>query len=407
VEIASSFVLPALRALSRNKMRSALTMLGVVIGVAAVIATVSIGQAAGRQMQDRISGIGSNMLMIFPGSLNRSGAQLGFGQIKSLQEDDVKAIAQECPTLVAVAGGVQSSTQIVFGTDNWYTQVVGTEPAYFDIRSWVFAEGAPFAAEDVEKVTDVAVIGETVRRHLFGAVDPIGQTIRIKKLPFRVVGLLAPKGGGSGFGQDQDDVVMVPLSTAQKKIVGITWLNWIYASAVSQEASSLAQQEITALMRDRHRIAEGASDDFAVRSMAEFAQLASNATEILTLLLGSIACVSLIVGGIGIMNIMLVSVTERTREIGIRVAIGATEQDVQRQFLVEAVALSVAGGIVGIAVGELASLGLARALGWSFAISFMALTGAVLFSAAIGITFGFYPARRASRLNPIDALRYE
>jgi putative ABC transport system permease protein len=406
VEFASSFVLPALRALSRNKMRSALTMLGVVIGVAAVIATVSIGQGAGRQMQDSIASLGSNMLMVFPGSLNRNGAQLGMGQIKSLQYDDAKAIARECPMLEAVAAGVQTSTQIVYGTDNWFTQVIGTEPPYFGIRSWVFADGAPFTEEDVEKANDVAVIGDTVRRELFGAINPIGQIIRVKKLPFRVVGLLASK-GGSNFGQDQDDMVVIPLTTAQKKVVGITWLNWIFVSAVSQAGSYRAQDEIKAIMRDRHRIAPGANDDFVVRSMAEFEDFASRMGTILALLLGSIACVSLIVGGIGIMNIMLVSVTERTREIGIRVAIGATEQDVQRQFLVEAVMLSLTGGIVGILLGELASMGISRALGWSFGLSVLALTVAVLFSAAVGISFGFYPARRASRLNPIDALRYE
>jgi putative ABC transport system permease protein len=406
MEFASSFVLPAVRALSRNKMRSGLTMLGVVIGVAAVIATVSIGQGAGRQMQDQIASLGSNMLMVFPGSMNRNGTRLGLGQIKSLQNEDAKAIGKECQMLSGVAGGVQSSAQIVFGTDNWFTQVIGTEPAYFGIRSWVFADGTPFGEEDVEKATDVAIIGETVRKNLFGAISPVGQTIRIKKLPFLVVGVLASK-GGSGFGQDQDDVVIIPLTTAQKKVVGITWLNWIFVSAISQPASFQAQKDITAILRDRHHIQPGADDDFAVRSMAEFSEFADQAARIITLLLGSVAGVSLVVGGIGIMNIMLVSVTERTREIGIRVAIGATEQDVQRQFLTEAVTLSLAGGIVGIAFGELASLGIARALGWSTATSMLALTVAVLFSAGIGIGFGFYPARRASRLNPIEALRYE
>ncbi len=406
MEFASSFLVPALRALARNKMRSGLTMLGIIIGVGAVIATVAIGQGAGAQMQNNIASLGSNMLMVFPGSVNRGGLQVGMGQTKTLVAEDEKAILRDCPSIAAAAGGVQTSTQLVWNINNWFSQVIGTEPSYFKVRSWQIAEGEPFTQDDLERAANVAVIGETTRRKLFGAVEPVGQTIRVKNLPFRVVGVLASK-GSSGFGQDQDDIVVVPVTSAQKKLVGITWLHWIYVSATTQEASSRAQAEITALLRDRHRIQPDTDDDFSVRSMAEFANTAKQISATITLLLSSVASVALLVGGIGIMNIMLVSVTERTREIGIRIAIGATELDVQRQFLIEAVVLSVAGGFAGIAFGEFASLVIDRFLGWDFAVSPLAISVAVVFSAGIGIVFGFYPARRASRLNPIEALRYE
>ncbi len=406
MEFASSFLVPALRALARNKMRSGLTMLGIIIGVGAVIATVAIGQGAGAQMQSNIASLGSNMLMVFPGSVNRGGLQVGMGQTKTLTVEDEKAILKDCPSIAAAAGGVQTSTQLVWNINNWFSQVIGTEPSYFQVRSWEIAEGAPFTQEDLERAANVAVIGETTRRKLFGAVEPVGQTIRVKNLPFRVVGVLVGK-GSSGFGQDQDDVVLVPVTTAQKKLVGITWLQWIYVSATTQEASSRAQTEITALLRDRHRIQPDTDDDFSVRSMAEFANTAKQISATITLLLGSVASVALLVGGIGIMNIMLVSVTERTREIGIRIAIGATEQDVQRQFLIEAVVLSVVGGLAGIAFGEFASFIIDHLLDWEFAVSPLAISVAVVFSAGIGIVFGFYPARRASQLNPIEALRYE
>ena len=406
MEFASSFLVPALRALARNKMRSGLTMLGIIIGVAAVIATVALGQGAGGQMQSSVAALGSNMLMVMPGSVNRNGLRVGSGQTKSLVSEDERAILRESPDIAGAAGGVQTTTQVVWGNNNWFTQVLGTEPSYFDVRSWTFADGNSFNSDDLQKGTNVAVIGETVRRKLFGIVDPIGQTIRIKNLPFRIIGVLAAK-GSSGFGQDQDDMVLVPLTTAQRKIVGITWLNWIFVSATSQEASVRAKTEITQLLHERHRVQETAEDDFSVQSMAEFANTLKVLTSTLTLLLGAVASVALVVGGIGIMNIMLVSVTERTREIGIRIAIGATEGDVQLQFLVEAIVLSVLGGIVGILFGELTSWGADHVLGWTFTVSVATVTLAVIFSALVGIAFGYYPARRASRLNPIEALRYE
>jgi len=305
-----------------------------------------------------------------------------------------------------VAAGTQTSAQVVFGNDNWSTEVIGSEPQYFNLRSWTFAEGAPFAKESVERAENVAVIGETVRRKLFGIVEPVGNTIRIKSLPFRVVGVLAAK-GSSGPGGDQDDTIIIPLTTAQKKLVGETWLRWISVSSPSQAASYKAQIEIEALLRDRHRIHTGTEDDFSVRNMAEFVTFASKMGTTISLLLGSVASVALIVGGIGIMNIMLVSVTERTREIGLRMAIGATEQDVQRQFLIEAMVLSLLGGFAGILTGTIASMIVDEALGWSFFVSLPAIAVSALFSALIGVTFGYYPARRAAGLNPIEALRYE
>jgi putative ABC transport system permease protein len=381
-------------------------MLGIVIGVSAVIATVALGQGAGGQMQGTVAALGSNMLMVFPGSMNRNGLQVGIGQTKTLVSADEESIVNDVPNVTGAAGGVQTSTQVVWENNNWFTQVLGTEPSYFSVRSWTFADGGQFDSSDLEKEANVAVIGETVRRKLFGIADPLGQVIRIKNLPFRVIGVLAPK-GSSGFGQDQDDVIMVPLTTVQRKIVGITWLNWIFVNASSPEVSETVKSDITKLMRDRHRIQPGSEDDFQVQSMAEFANTLKQITSILTLLLGAVASVALLVGGIGIMNIMLVSVTERTREIGIRIAIGATEGDVQLQFLIEAVMLSLIGGVIGITVGELASWVVDLALSWTFTVSIPAVTLAVLFSAAIGIAFGYYPARRASRLNPIEALRYE
>jgi len=406
MEFASSFLLPALRSLGRNKMRTGLTMLGIVIGVSAVITTVALGNGAGGQMQSTVAALGSNMLMIFPGSMNKGGLRVGAGQTKTLISSDETGILNEVPNVTGATGGVQTSTQVVWANNNWYTQVMGTEPSYFPVRSWTFAAGGPYDSSDLEKKANVAVIGETVRRKLFGVVNPLGQIIRIKNIPFRVIGVLVAK-GGSGPGQDQDDVVMVPLTTAQRKIVGITWLNWIFVNASSQEVSATVKADIIKLMRDRHKIQAGSEDDFQVQSMAEFANALKQISNILTLLLGSVASVALLVGGIGIMNIMLVSVTERTREIGIRIAIGATEGDVQLQFLIEAVMLSLIGGIIGITVGELASWVVDLALSWKFTVSIPAVTLAVLFSAVVGIAFGYYPARRASRLNPIEALRYE
>ncbi len=396
----------AIRALTRNKMRSALTMLGIIIGVGAVIATVGVGQGARQKVQDQIASMGTNMLFISAGSVNRGGLRIGIGATKTLIDDDVKAITQQVPTVAAAAPGATSSAQIVANNQNWNTRVTGTEPQYFDIRDWPIASGSSFTQDDVTRATDVAVLGETVRQNLFGSADPVGQTVRIGNLPFRVVGVLSPK-GSSGMGQDQDDGVYIPISTLQKKITGQDWLQFVMASAVSQPATYAAQDQITALLRDRHHIRPGQDDDFSIRNLADIAQLADDSSKVMTLLLASIAGVSLIVGGIGIMNIMLVSVTERTREIGIRMAIGATEADVQRQFLTESVVLSIAGGVVGILFGVVASLTVTKVLGWPVLLSMTAVFAAVAFSMAIGMFFGFYPARKAAQLDPIEALRFE
>jgi putative ABC transport system permease protein len=396
----------AIRALTRNKMRSLLTMLGIIIGVGAVIATVGLGQGAQQAVQDQIASMGTNLLYISSGSVNKGGVRLGGGATKTLVYDDMKAILQETPSIAQAAPGAGASAQVVSDNQNWYTRVTGTEPQYFDIRNWPFARGGSFTQDDVGRAANVVVVGATVQQNLFGNADPVGQTVRIGTLPFEVVGVLVAK-GQSGLGQDQDDGVYVPITTLQKKITGQDWLQYIMASAVSQPASYAAQGQITALLRDRHRIRPGQDDDFSVRNLADVAQLADESSRVMTLLLASIACVSLIVGGIGIMNIMLVSVTERTREIGIRIAIGATESDVLRQFLSESVVLSVAGGIVGILFGVASSITITRVLGWNILISPAAVSAAVVFSMAVGIFFGFYPARKAALLDPIEALRFE
>jgi putative ABC transport system permease protein len=397
----------AMRALARNKLRSILTMLGIIIGVGAVIAMVSVGQGAQQQAQQQIAAMGSNMLFVQSGTVNRGGMRMGWGATKTLIYDDMTAIMRECPSVKSAAPGSQASAQVVFGNDNWATTINGTEPQYFDIRSWPMAEGSSFSQDDVTTAANVAVIGETVRKNLFGATDPIGQTVRINNLSFKVVGLLTPKGSSAAMGQDQDDIILVPITTLQKKITGQDWLRWIMVSAVSKDASYTAQQQMTALLRDRHRIRAGQDDDFFIRNLADIADLADQNARLFTILLGSIASISLIVGGIGIMNIMLVSVTERTREIGIRMAIGATEGDVQQQFLIEAVVLSIVGGAIGILSGMGASYLITQTLGWPVLVSPTAIFAAVLFSMAVGIFFGFYPARKAARLDPIEALRYE
>jgi putative ABC transport system permease protein len=397
----------ALRALARNKMRSSLTMLGIIIGVAAVIAMVGVGQGAQKQVQDQISAMGSNMLFVQSGTVTRGGMRMGWGATKTLVIDDLNAILREVPTAKEAAPGSMSTAQVVYGNDNWFTRVTGTEPQYFEIRTWPFENGSAFTKSDVDSAANVAVIGETVRKNLFGPVDPIGQVIRIKNLPFRVVGTLSAKGQSAAMGDDQDDTVIIPITTLQKKITGETWLRFIMVSAVSKEASYTAQAQIEALLRDRHRIRPGTDDDFFVRNLADLAALADAAQGTLTLLLASTASVALIVGGIGIMNIMLVSVTERTREIGIRMAIGATDADVQSQFLTEAVVLSCMGGLVGIGVGIGVSVMITNMAGWAVLISPLSIIAAVVFSMAVGIFFGFYPARKAARLDPIEALRYE
>src|ERR1041385_8429365 len=397
----------AFRALARNKMRSILTMLGIIIGVGAVIAMVGIGQGADQTVQKQIANLGSNMLFVSSGSMTGGGLNLGWGEPKSLVRADVAAIVKECPAVAAAAPGTQTSAQVVFENDNWGTRITGTTPEYFEIRTWSFQSGAGFTEEDVTNAANVAVIGETVRKNLFATTEPVGKTVRIGNLPFIVVGVLVAKGQSPAMSEDQDDTIIVPLTTLQKKITGQPWLRFVMVSAKSRSGSYAAQQQIESLLRDRHRLRPERENDFTVRNLADMADLASEASKVMTALLASIAGVCLLVGGIGIMNIQLVSVTERTREIGLRMAIGATEGDVQLQFLTEAVVMSLVGGAIGIAVGIGASLVIASTAGWPIMVSGVAVAGAATVSIAIGIFFGYYPAQKAARLDPIEALRYE
>jgi putative ABC transport system permease protein len=396
----------ALRALARNKMRSALTMLGIIIGVGAVIAVVSIGQGAQYLVQQGIQAMGTNAVFIAAGSNRAGGVRQGYGGVKTLTMDDLNAILKEVPLIKQAAPSLQSRQQVVYGNQNWNTSITGTTPNYFDIRTWPVQSGSVFSDEEVDLAENVCVIGTTVSKILFVDENPVGKTMRIGNLPFRVDGVLASK-GQSVVGQDQDDVIFAPYTTVQRKISGITWLQFINASAVSQEASLAAVGPITSLLRERHRIRTGDDDDFLIRTQADIADLQNQTQSTMTYLLGGIASVSLLVGGIGIMNIMLVSVTERTREIGVRMAVGATEDDVRRQFLVEAVTLSMMGGAIGILVGLIGSALISHLLAWPTLISGKAIIAAAIFSGAVGIFFGYYPAHKAAQLDPIEALRYE
>ena len=396
----------AFRALGRNKLRSVLTMLGIIIGVGSVITMVGVGQGASRQVQSQIASLGSNTLMVFAGSGRSGHFRGGFGSIRTLVYDDLVAIGRECSAVKASAPGVFGNAQVVYGNQNWQTRVSGTEPNYFTIKEWPMTLGSSFSNEDVELGNNVVVLGAEVRKNLFGQENPLGKSVRIKSLPFRVVGVAGEK-GQSGMGFSQDDQIFMPFTTAQKKVTGTNWLNFILSQAVSREATALAQKQIEELLRERHRIRQDQEDDFGVRNQADAAQLAQEAGNVMTLLLGAVASVSLLVGGIGIMNIMLVSVTERTKEIGLRMAIGATERDVEAQFLTEAMVLSAFGGILGILSGLGAARLVSTVLEWPSTISPVSIVVAVVFSAAMGMFFGLYPARKAARLDPIEALRYE
>jgi putative ABC transport system permease protein len=396
----------ALRALARNKMRSALTMLGIIIGVGAVIAVVSIGQGAQYMVQQGIQAMGTNVVFVAAGSGRPGGIRVGYGGVKTLTIDDMKAILREIPLIKEAAPSVNSRRQVVYGNQNWSTSVTGTTPNFFEIRNWSIQAGSVFSDEEVDLAANVCVIGTTVARNLFLDENPVGKTMRIGNLPFRVDGVLESK-GQNVIGQDQDDAIYAPYTTVQRKISGITWVQFINASAISPVASVAAVNPITSLLRERHRIRPGDDDDFFVRTQSEVADLMNQTQSVMTLLLGGIASVSLLVGGIGIMNIMLVSVTERTREIGVRMAVGATESDVQRQFLVEAVTLSMMGGAIGIFFGLVGSALISNFLSWPTLVSIKAIVTAAIFSAAVGIFFGYYPARKAAQLDPIEALRYE
>jgi putative ABC transport system permease protein len=396
----------ALRALARNKMRTILTMLGIIIGVGAVICAVAIGQGASEQVQQQISNLGDNIIFVSAGSVTTNGVRMGTQATKTLTVQDAEAIQQHVPSIALVSPGVGASVQIVNGNQNWYTRASGAGPDFLQIRKWPLDHGSNFSQRDVDVASNVCLIGKTVVQQLFGDQDPVDQVVRVQNLPFRILGELASK-GQSTFGQDQDDTLVIPFTTMQKKISGIDWLQNIIASATSQTEIPAAQKQISALLRQRHHLRPNEDDDFSIRNPVDIAQTQQNTVNIFRLLLASIASVSLLVGGIGIMNIMLVSVTERTREIGVRMAVGATEEDVQRQFLSEAVVLSSLGGLAGIALGVIASMVIAHIFQWLVVVSPTSVGVAAFFSAAVGIFFGYYPARKAARLDPIEALRYE
>ena len=399
----------AYRSLRANRMRSILTMLGMVIGVSAVIAMVAIGAGANERIAAQISSIGSNLLLVLPGSTTSGGLRSGFGSAPTLTMADARAIGRELPAVRLAAPSIRSTSPVVYGNQNWSTLIQGVTPEYFEIREYRLAEGRFFTSDEVDAYSKVAVVGRTVVRNLFGDESPVGEILRIKRVPFTIVGVLAEK-GQSPQGQDQDDIIIAPITTVQNRLFGSGHpgsVGVIIAQAVDRESIDAAEREVVSLLRQRHRIGSGQEEDFSVRNLSEMLAVAEASTRVMSLLLGAIASVSLLVGGIGIMNIMLVSVTERTREIGIRLAVGARERDILVQFLIEAVSLSVAGGAVGILLGIGGSLLISRFAGWSTLISPGAVLVAFSFSAAVGIFFGFYPARKASRLDPIEALRHE
>jgi len=400
----------AIRALTRNKMRSFLTTLGMVIGVSAVIAMVAIGDGAKARVEASFAAMGSNMLVVLPGTSTAGGAMGGFGTMPTLTWDDLRAIQAEIPTVRAAAPQLRSSAQVMSEDQNWTTSVFGTTPEYFQIRTWAAANGSLFSQSDVDGGTKVAVVGQSVADKLFGAnANPVGQVIRVKNVPFVIQGVLAKK-GQSQWGQDYDDIVVIPVSTFQQKIQGglkNVIAGTIVVSATGPDATARAESQIRGLLRDRHRLPQGADDDFSIRNLSEIANAQQEGTRTLTTLLAAIAAVSLLVGGIGIMNIMLVSVTERTREIGLRMAVGARPSDIRLQFLVEALVLAVIGGLIGVGLGLLGAWQLATSFGWQVLYRPDIVFIAVGFSGLVGVVFGLYPAHKASRLDPIQALRFE
>ena len=398
----------AFRALQRNKMRAALTMLGIIIGVSAVVAMVSIGQGAQAAVAAQIDSIGTNLLFVSAGAQNVGGVRSGTGDTgtNTLTVEDLEAIKREVPSVSMVTPTVNSRGQLVAGNMNWNTSIQGVSEQYPEVRKWMVQSGEFFTDSDVRTAARVLVIGQTIADNLFAGGDSIGQTVRVQNLPFRVIGVMVRKGQDQQ-GRDQDDIAFTPYTTVQKKILGSPRLQIAYVSAVSPDATYTAQQQISELLRQRHKLNANDPDDFTVRNMTDIAQAANETNNTMTMLLACIAGVSLLVGGIGIMNIMLVSVTERTREIGIRMAIGARSSAVRSQFLIESIVLSLMGGTVGIILGIGVSLAIPRMLGWPTLISTMAIVGSVVFSVAVGVFFGYYPARKAAALDPIDALRYE
>ncbi len=399
----------ALRALWVNKMRSALTMLGIIIGVSAVIIMLAVGTGISQKISGQISSIGSNLIIVVPGSSTQGGIRMGGGSQSTLTKDDADAILRECSSVSTVAPLHNGSAQVVYGNQNWSTSIQGTTPGILEVKDCGLTAGRNMNDQDIRNATKVCLLGQTVVDNLFGSIDPIGQIIRIKKIPFTVIGVLESKGQSLG-GQDQDDTIMIPLTTAQKKIFGTTvpgMVRTIMVKARSAEDLTIAERQVNDLLRQRHRIGPNKEDDFTVRNLTQILQMAEQTTNALTLLLGAIASVSLLVGGIGIMNIMLVSVTERTREIGIRMAVGAKTWDIRIQFIIEALTLSMIGGITGIIIGSSGSVILSTIFEYPSVVSPLSVLLSFSFSGLVGIFFGFYPAYKASLLNPIDALRFE
>jgi putative ABC transport system permease protein len=397
------------RALRVNKMRSALTVLGIIIGVGAVITMLAVGTGAARRISQQMAGIGSNLIMVVPGATTSGGVRMGAGTQPTLSMADAEAIQKECPAVLYVAPILSGIAQVVYGNQNWSTGISGTTTNMLYVRDWPLAEGRPFTEEEIRSAAKVCLLGQTVIDNLFGGIDPLGHIIRINKVPFTVIGVLEMK-GQDPRGQDQDDTIYVPVTTAQKKLFGTTFpgmVRLIMVKAKSPEDLGPAEDQITELLRQRHRIGQKQEDDFTVRNLTQMMQAAEQSTKVMTLLLGAIASVSLLVGGIGIMNIMLVSVTERTREIGIRMAIGAKTWDIRLQFIIEALILSLIGGLAGVVLGISASKILSMLVGWNTVVSPLSVLLAFGFSGLVGIFFGFYPAYKASLLDPIDALRYE
>jgi putative ABC transport system permease protein len=398
----------AFRALVRNKMRAALTMLGIIIGVSAVIAMVSIGQGASASVQAQIESIGTNLLFVSAGAQNVGGVRSGTGDsgTNTLTVEDLEAIKREVPSVSMVTPAINARAQLVAGNMTGNTSVQGVSEQYPEVRKWTVQNGSFFTDTDVRTAARVIVIGQSIADNLFPGMDAVGQTLRVSNLPFRVVGVMVRKGQDQG-GRDQDDIAFAPYTTVQKKVLGNTRVQIAYVSAISEDATYTAQSQIGELLRQRHKLTSNESDDFTVRNMTDVAEAANETSKTMTILLACIAGVSLLVGGIGIMNIMLVSVTERTREIGIRMAIGARSSAVRSQFLIESIVLSLTGGTIGIILGIVLSLAIPTMLGWPTLVSTMAIVGSVLFSVAVGIFFGYYPARKAAALDPIEALRYE
>ncbi|MBN1129454.1 MAG: ABC transporter permease [Chitinispirillaceae bacterium] len=403
----SSILKIAIRSLGRNKMRSFLTMLGMIIGVAAVIAMLAVGQGARDMINAQIAALGTNVILIFPGAFSQGGVRMEAGSSSRLAEDDIAAIKKTCPAVRYASPLARTTQQVKAGNQNWRTSINGAYAEYLDIRDWSLRDGVNYTDADERGANKVCVIGNTIVENLFGAeADAVGQTVRIRNLPFKVVGVLSEK-GQNAMGQDQDDIILAPFSTVQKKVMGITYANSLIASAASEAHIEAARQEINSALTGRRKNSSGDGTDFTIRTQTDIGNAASQTSKTLSVLLASIACVSLIVGGIGIMNIMLVSVTERTREIGIRMAVGARGRDVLLQFLVEALVMSFTGGIIGIAAGAGFSMLISKIQGWPVTVSAFSVLLGFSFSAAIGVFFGWYPARKAASLKPIEALRYE